>query len=259
MSRLIDTHCHIQFPAYNDDRTDVIKRSLAQRVEMIVVGTDKASSSGAVECASKYSGVYASVGFHPSDVVEKNWRSEILSIKENIASRHVVAVGEIGFDMHHVSDDQKKSVLRDQKIVFDFLVEEAHANNKPIIVHIRDAMDTFLAHLPKLKKKGITGVVHCFSGTLADAQKLIRAGFYIGFTGMITYNHTWDDLVATIPLDTILIETDAPFLTPIPFRGKRNEPLYVQEVARRIATVRNESYDAVCDVTYTNARKLFSL
>lgn len=258
-NRAIDTHCHIQFPTYNDDRSDVIKRSLAQRVEMIVVGTDKTSSSGAIECASKYSGVYASVGFHPSDVVAKNWRSEILSIKENITNRHVVAVGEIGFDMHNVSSDQKKSVMRDQKIVFDFLVEEACAHSKPIIVHIRDAMEIFIKQLPALKKKGITGVVHCFSGTRADAQKLIRAGFYIGFTGMITFNYTWDSIIATLPLDKILIETDAPFLTPVPHRGKRNEPLYVQEVARRIATVRGESYETVCDLTYANACTLFSL
>jgi len=259
MMRLIDSHCHIQFPAYNDDRVDVIKRSLAERVDMIVVGTDKASSLSAIEYASKYSGVYASVGFHPSDVVEKNWRSEILSIKEYIANKRVIAVGEIGFDTHRIAPDQKDAVVRDQHIVFDFLAEEARANNKQIIVHIRDAMEIFIKQLPALKKKGITGVVHCFSGTLPDAQKIIRAGFCIGFTGMITFNHSWDAVIATIPLEKILIETDAPFLTPVPHRGKRNEPLFVQEVARTIASIRETPYERVCEITYANAQTLFSL
>lgn len=259
MARLIDSHCHIQFSAYNDDRGDVIKRSLAQRVEMIVVGTDKASSLSAIENASKYSGVFASVGFHPSDVVSKNWRSEILSIKEYIANKNVVGVGEIGFDIHRVTPDQKDTVLRDQQTVFDFMVAEAHTHGKPIIVHIRDAMDIFLKQLPALKKKGITGVVHCFSGTLAEAQKIVRAGFYIGFTGMITFNHTWDEIIAALPPDRLLIETDAPYLTPVPHRGKRNEPLFVRDVAHRIAEIREVSYEAVCDMTYANAQTLFSL
>lgn len=259
----IDTHCHLNFKAFSDDWRDALDRALKNRVEMIVVSTDLETSQKAIEIAKTTSGVWAAIGFHPIHVVDRDWRSEILRIRELIKQPKVVAVGEIGFDkiikgQRVQNEEQWQKIKEVQERVFDFLVEAAQEFKKPLILHCREAEEVLQSKILNLKSK-IVGVQHCFPGDLQYAQTLIDKDFKIGFTGMITYNPKWDNLIKEIDLSNILIETDSPFLTPVPHRGQRNEPSYVVEVARHIAKLKELDVSEVEKTTYINAQELFKL
>lgn len=256
--RLIDSHCHLNFKAFEKDWKEVLESSLRSGVEMIIVGTDLETSKKAIEIASKYSGVWAAIGFHPTHVLNRDWRSEIIRIADLINHKKVVAVGEIGLDRYRLSSDEEAQALEIQERVFDFLVGEAQKAGKPIIIHNREAMNLLMDKLPKLSRQ-VKGVLHCYPGNLTQAKKLFEAGFKIGFTGLITYENKWDKLLTQIPLENILIETDAPYLTPFPHRGKRNIPENVRYVAEHISKLRGISLEQVTEITYTNTHKLFNL
>lgn len=260
---LIDSHAHLDFPQFDADRTDAIDRARAAGVQAIVnVGADLASSQRAVELAAKHDGIYAAVGTHPHDA-KKLDGTALAELRELARRPKVVAVGEIGLDFYR--DLSPRDV---QRRAFRAQLAWAARLGKPVIIHDRDAHDEILqiltdwaAELKGTQLAGRAGVLHTFSGNLSMAEQAIDLGFYISISGPITYENARQlaEIVRILPLDRLLVETDCPYLTPQPHRGKRNEPAYVRLVAERIAALRGIPLDDVAEATTANARRLFGL
>lgn len=262
MSDLIDTHCHLNFDRYDADREFVLQRAVDAGVRRVIIpATDLNTMREAVELAEKYSGVYAAVGVHPnstSDYVE-TWLAEIES-----ASQHpkVVAVGEIGLDYYwdHSPPEQQKRAFQAQ-------LELAAKLELPVIIHNREASEDVMAMLETWVQsipaslKDRPGVLHSFSAPVEIAHRALAAGFYLGFTGPITFKKAGDlrEIAAQVPLDRLLVETDGPFLTPMPHRGQRNEPAYIPYIVERLASVHQTTVEAMAQHTTQNAERLFSL
>jgi len=278
----IDTHAHINFKAYRDDAKSVIADSLEENTWMILVGSDYKTSNRALDYANKYEkGVYAAVGLHPihsHPVMEKGENGEEREVAgeefnyemyEKLAKfEKVVAVGEIGLDYYHLNPNY--NFLENKKFQRDAFLAQLKISaltGKPAIIHCRQAHDDMLAVLKDYKKEfreflptgKVWGVMHCFSGDEDLAWKYFSLGLLVSFTGLITFSKQWDELIKKLPLDKFMIETDSPFMTPEPFRGKRNAPYLVKKVARRIAEIKNMSEEAVAAATTENARNLFKI
>ncbi len=258
---MIDSHCHPQFPQYDQDRDEMIRRALDGGVQMICVGTDLNMSKKAIELAEKYDGIWAATGLHPNDNLGEKF--DETAYEELLRQDKVVAVGEIGLDYYRTTETQKQEEQR--KTFIEFL-ELAKKIKKPLILHCRDAQagSTGRAYpdLIDIIKSGyvnLGGVVHSYTGSLEEAKQFLNLGLYLGFNGIVTFTRQYDEIVKYIPLDRILLETDAPYLAPVPHRGKRNEPLYVEFVARRIAEIKNISSEEVVEKTEENTKKLFKL
>jgi TatD DNase family protein len=252
---LIDTHAHLDFSQFKNDREQVIQRALDAGLSAIVnVGTDLASSETSAALARRHGPIYAAVGIHPHDA-----RTLTSAVIENLArlaeDPKVVAIGEIGLDYYRNLSprDQQRDAFRRQ-------IRLAIELDMPVVIHDRDAHGEVLDIMRQEKAGRICGVLHCFSGDLEMALAGIEMGFYIAFGGPITYGgKNKQEIARQIPLDRILIETDCPFLTPVPHRGKRNEPAYVRFVAERIAEVRGITYGEVAKTTSLNGARLFGL
>ncbi len=252
MPYLIDIHCHLDFPDFDADRDNLIKKTLSEGVWMLTVGTGKESSKKAVEIAEKYDGVFATVGVHPHDADET---FDVGYYRELAKHPKVVAIGECGLD---VVRSRTKPV--EQKEVFIRQIELALESDKPLILHIRNAHEKALDILKSYASGfGLRGDVHFFSGKWEDAEKYLEMGFSFSFTGVITFTRDYDEVIKKLPMEKIMVETDAPFVAPVSFRSKRCEPLYVKEVARRIAEIKNISYEEAAEITTENAIKLFKL
>lgn len=277
----IDTHCHLNFKAFKDDADEIIQEALAANVWMIIVSVESKTSKRAIEYATKYErGVYVAVGLHPIHLVKQAAKDEDYDFttsgedfdyetyKRLAAAREVVAIGETGLDYYHIPRGEDFVVAKDkQRSVFLSHLTLARELNKPVIVHCREAHDDLLEILTEFRKNHRSeipcdrpwGVVHCFSGDLDLAWKYFSLGLSVSFTGLITFNQQWDELIRKLPLDKFMIETDAPFMTPVPYRGQRNLPNYVVEVARKIAELKNISIEKVAEVSTENAKKLFNI
>lgn len=278
---LIDTHAHINFNVFKEDGDKVIQNSLAEEVWMINVGSDYKTSKRALGYANKYEkGVYAAVGLHPIHITEMNMEEDGYDFKtrgedfnydiyEKLAKfEKVVAIGEIGLDYHYLDKNMDIPLVKQkQKQVFFNQVLLARRLDLPVIIHCRQAHDDMVEVLNDFRKEHIDlipknrpwGVIHCFSGDEDLAWKYFNMGLIISFTGLITFSRQWDDLIRRLPSDKFMVETDCPFMTPEPFRGKRNEPLYVKYVAKRIAEIKNLSEERVAEITTRNARGLFKI
>jgi len=274
---MYDTHCHLNFRAFADDYHDVIKHSLEKEMFLNIVGTQYETSLRAVEIAEEFADapVYASVGLHPShlekshDPEEGNedmraWDYE--KYKKLGLHPKVVAIGETGIDRFRLSENgnEKERVLKKQREVFEEHIRLALELQKPLIIHCRPSRGTFDAYedlISIITRYSLHGVVHCFLGNWQIAEQILRLGLYISFTGIITFknaNAHLLDVVKKNPLDRILIETDAPYLTPEPFRGKtRCEPMNVEYVARKIAEIKELPIEKIIQKTAENAKKLF--
>lgn len=256
---LIDTHAHLNFGVFEKDADEVIKRALDAGILMINVGSDFTTSRKAVTLAEKYSsGVYAAVGLHPNDF-EKGFDYE--AFKKLAVNLKVVAIGETGLDYYRIGDSELAT--RDkQKELFKKHIELALELKKPLIIHCRQAHDD-LADILKFYffnfKSGLNGVIHSFSGNREQAEIYQGLGFKIAFNGIITFSRDYDEIISRTPLEDILIETDCPYLTPVPYRGKRNEPAYVVEVAKKIAEIKRISLEDVSKQTTKNAKELFGI
>lgn len=268
--KLVDSHAHVQFPAYDADHEAVIGRALEAGVGMVNIGTQYSTSDDAVKLAEKYDeGVWATVGFHPNhldikvhhDAQELRARNqEVFEIKKFLQLvRHpkVVAVGECGLDYFRSGLETKEA----QREVFEQQIALANEIKKPLIIHCRQAFADLIEILDSKFQilNSPAGVVHFFSGSWDDAKKLLDLGFYLGFGGVITFARDYDEVVTKVPLDRLLVETDAPYVAPAPYRGKRNEPAYVTETVKKIAELRGIPYDEVVETTTANARTLFRL
>jgi len=277
---IIDTHCHLNFQAFDKDRKEVLKRAEKNKVAMIVVGANFKSSMRAVEIANQNKDVFSSVGLHPTHLVEQVFEEEGSTVRsraekfdfsafEELAlNADVKAIGECGIDYYHINpnvpiEEQKEL----QKKVLHEHIELASKQNSPLILHCRDGKGfskqayNDLFDVIKESKKEVRGVLHCFSSDWETAEKFLDLGFYLGFTGIITYTQNLDllDVVHRTPDDRILSETDCPYLTPVPFQGKRNEPIYVEYVIEKIADIRQIDYDVAAKLTLRNAKRLFNL
>lgn len=251
---LIDTHAHVNFNVYKDDIDEVIRRSLKENVWMINVGSQYDTSKRAMETTEKYEkGVYAAVALHPIHVDDFDFDKE--KYKELASNPKVVAIGETGLDYYHIDDEKIRDL---QKQVFKQHLELANELNKPLIFHCRKAYDDLLYEI-RATKYELQGVLHCFMAKKSQAQEFFKMGFYLGFNGLITYCRDYDAVIKNASLEKILIETDCPYLTPIPYRGKRNEPLYVKYVAEKIAEIKEISFEKVVEQTTKNAKELFNL
>lgn len=256
LTNIIDTHSHIHFPEYDSDREQVILRARASRVRMIAVGTDIKSSENAISLASTYPMdiLGATVGFHPTYNSE-HFNFETLHVL--VQKPHVVAVGECGLDYFRVEDETKRVL---QRQIFIQQIHLAFEFKKPLIVHCRNAFSDLRSILREYKPfllEGRSGIIHFFSGSHEDAEDLITLGFYLGFGGVATFTRDYDEVIQKAPIDRVLVETDAPYVAPVPYRGKRNEPAYIIETVRKIAEIREEPLEFLQTKLLENTKKLF--
>ena len=301
---LTDTHCHLNFNKFDEDRELVIQRSLEAGIERILIpGLDLESSQTAIQLAGSHPNIYAAIGFHPTDLDKWNENSvnelkslitsgnvflsrevakslpspsadsSLTTFAQNNATKKIVAIGEIGLDYYWVKEPDKRA---QQRGVLKQQLRLAQEVNKPVVIHMREENDTWFGQASvdlleilaewhnELQSKNHPlaekpGVLHSFNGNLETAQKAIALSFYIGVTGPVTYKNAEEkrQIIRQLPLERLLIETDAPFLTPVPHRGKRNEPAFVAYIADKIAEIHMTTSEQVAEVTTTNAACLF--
>ena len=253
-TNLFDTHTHLHDEWFNEDREAVIENAHQSGVSLMVdIGTNMQSSYDAIALAEKYDYIYAAVGFHPHDASDYNEEAEKQLIKLWNHTKNL-AIGEIGLDYHY--DYSPREV---QKAVFIRQMELARQLNKKVIIHSREATEdtiNILKMFPDVK-----GVLHCYSGSLETAKILIKMGYYLSFTGVVTYKNAAKSLevVEWMPLDMLMAETDSPYLTPVPFRGKRNDSGKINLVVEKLAEIKGLSYEEMAKITYDNAVRFFGL
>jgi TatD DNase family protein len=254
---LVDTHCHLDWKAFDPDRAAVIDRAVEGGVtRLITIGVDVASSRRVIEIAEQYEAVYAAVGVHPNDCADFD-TAMLHEIRSLAQHPKVVAIGEIGLDYYwkKVEHDTQARAFRAQ-------LELAADLKKPVILHSREAAPEVVSLLEDFTRHtSVTGTLHSYFDDLAVARRVFALGFYIGVTGPITFKKSdrEREIIRQVPLDRVLLETDAPFLTPVPHRGGRNEPAYVRHVAETIAQARGQSVDDVARQSTANAEQLFRL
>ncbi len=253
---LIDTHAHLEMREFNDDRDEVIKRAREAGVEYIItVGTTVESTRDAVMLADKYDFIYAAVGIHPHE--PKDILHPAYDIIKHFAQhKKVVAYGEIGLDYYY--EHSQRNI---QQRKFRDMLQEARKLELPVIIHDRDAHEDTLRILKEEWDPAIGGVMHCFSGDVEYAKQVMDLGFHISIAGPVTFPkaQALRDVVKQVPIEQMLIETDSPYLTPQPFRGKRNEPAYVRYTAEEVAKVKGLSFEDVARITSFNAMQLFGI
>lgn len=274
----IDTHAHVNFNVYKDDAEEILKKSLDREIWVVNVGSQYSTSKRAVEMAKKYSeGIYACVGLHPihlkKGIVKHKDDEELEEIEipangeefdyqkylELAKKEKVVAIGEVGLDYHHFDEtDNISELIQKQKEVFLEFIKIANEVKKPVMIHCWDAYDDLYEILQShpVKKRGI---IHSFVGGYKTAQKFIDLGYKIGLNGIITYGISYDRLIKEIDLENIVVETDCPYLTPVPQKGERNEPILVELVAQKIANIKGISLEEVARITTENAKKIFNI
>ncbi len=280
--RFFDAHTHVQFTAFGSDYKEVIERALAASVGVVNVGTQKDTSVRAVAIADEYEGdVYATVGLHPihteksfHDVQELGAaplkrgepRLDFMSRREEFdydyykklaENDKVVAIGECGLDYYRLGEGTKKR----QAEAFIKQIELAKEIQKPLMIHCREAFSDLISILQTTHYKLQTniGIVHFFSGTKDDARKLLEMGFSFTFGGVITFTRDYDEVIKFIPTDRILSETDAPYVAPVPYRGKRNEPVYVIEVVKKLAEIKETDFEKMRERILENVKRIFQI
>ncbi len=286
--RLIDIHAHVNFNAFKEDSPEVMKRTLDADIGMILVGSQIDTSRRAIEFAERYGkNVYAAVGLHPIHLVDGYWdhkesdeskksvegaqkdivigfssRKEIFdydAYKALALHPKVVTIGEFGLDYFRVEAKTHEEL---RELQFDAMRQQirlAREVKKPIMIHCRNAYEDCLQILKEEHADEVGGDIHFFAGDWETAQKFLDFGFHLSFTGVITFTHQYDEVVKNIPLDRIMVETDCPYVAPVPHRGKRNEPLFVEEVAKKVAELKDLPFEKVAEATTRNAIRLFKL
>ncbi|WP_221569239.1 TatD family hydrolase [Alkalihalobacillus sp. TS-13] len=253
---LFDTHAHLNAVQFDEDREEVIQRALDEGVShIVVVGFDRDTIKGALDLAEGYDFIYAAVGWHPVDAIDMT-EEDLKWIEELASHPKVVALGEMGLDYHW--DKSPKDI---QKDVFRKQIQLAKKVDLPIVIHNREATEDVVRILEEENAEEVGGIMHCYSGSLEIAKRCMDMNFYISFGGPVTFKNAKKpkEVAVEIPMDRILIETDCPFLSPHPLRGKRNESSYVKYVAEQIADLKGMSVEEFAQKTSDNAFRLFGI
>ena len=256
--KFVDIHSHLSFPEYDIDRQEVLVRMEENEVLAITVGTDLEKSKKAVEVAESNERVWATIGMHPGLCQNPNVSFDNKEFSELVKSPKVVAIGECGLEYFHLAKD----TIDLQKKLFEDQIEFALENNKPLMLHCRESYDDALDILENYKKEAeekLRGNSHFFAGDLNQAKRFLDIGFTMSFTGVITFTHDYDEVIKYLPIDSIMSETDAPFVAPVPFRGKRNEPIYVIEVVKKMAEIRRQNIDFLNNSIIENFKRVFEI
>ena len=252
--RLIDTHCHLYLEDFSKDLDEVIQRAIDAGVEKFFLpAIDSLVIDDLLSMEKKFPGrCFAMMGLHPSSVKE-NFKTELQLVNEYINKRSFVAIGEIGLDFYWDT-----TFVNQQDEVFETQMKWALEKNLPVVIHTRNAMQQTINAVRPFAAKNLTGIFHCFGDTYEMAAQILDMGFYLGIGGVLTYKKSGlDGVIKKIDLKHIVLETDAPYLTPVPFRGKRNESSYLKIIATKLAEVKNISVDEVAEITTANAEKIF--
>lgn len=246
-----DTHCHI-YKEYYENIDEVLKNAKKSNVNrMINNGCDKKSNEEVLELTQKYENIYGAIGIHPENV-EEYTKEDLKHIEENIKNKKIIAIGEIGLDYHYTKENKES-----QKELLESQLKIAEHYHLPVIIHSREATEDTINTLKKYK---VTGVIHSFSGSLETAKIYIKMGYLLGINGVITFkNSKLKEVIKEIPLDNIILETDSPYLTPEPFRGKRNEPARIHEIAKFICELKDISLDELARITNDNIKRIFDI
>lgn len=253
---LFDTHAHLNATQFEEDVVEVIERAKSENVShIVVVGFDRETITRAMELTEQYDMIYAAVGWHPVDAIDMT-DEDLDWIKQLAAHPKVVAIGEMGLDYYW--DKSPKEI---QQEVFRKQIRLAKEVKLPIIIHNREATEDVVKILQEENAGEVGGIMHCFTGSLETAEQCMKMNFYLSFGGPVTFKNAKKpkEVVKEIPMDFLLIETDCPYLTPHPFRGKRNEPSYVKYVAEQIAELKGLTFEEVAKKTSDNAMKLFGI
>ena len=277
--KLVDAHTHVHFSAFSQDYREAVQRALDAGVGMITVGTQRDTSRRAVEVAKEFSGVWAAVGLHPVHTEKSYHDPQELGGDKGFTSRgegfdyeyykslamdpKVVAIGECGLDYFRIQNDESR-IKNQQKDIFIKHLELAKELDKPLMIHCRPSKGTDDAYedlLPLIHNSSflIPRILHFYVGSLEITKKFVEAGFYFTFGGVVTFTRDYDEAIKYIPLDRILLETDAPYVAPEPHRGKRNEPSYIIETAKKMAELKNVSVDKISEITMNNSLNVFRI
>lgn len=253
----IDTHSHVYLVEFDVDRKEITERALSNGVQNILLpNIDPSTIESLKNCIKSNNSVYRGMmGLHPGSVKE-DYKSSLELIKTELYGGDYIAVGEIGIDLYW-----DKTFIKEQIIVFRTQIEWALDLNLPIAIHARDSFQEILNVLVEYKTSALSGVFHCFSGGESEVEKALEFdNFYLGIGGVLTFkNAGLDKIIERAPLDRLILETDAPYLTPVPYRGKRNEPSYIPLIANKLAEVKGESIENIEKITTANAKQLFNL
>ena len=254
--KIIDTHTHLYLKQFKDDIDKVIQRSIDKGInKFIFPAIDSTHFDDMHDLKNKYPGsIYLMSGLHPVDVKE-NFKEELEFVVNSLRSHSYVAIGEIGIDLYW-----DKTYLKQQQEAFEFQIRLAIKNDLPIVIHCREAFDEIFEILDKENCEKLRGVFHCFTGTLEQAKRAIDLGFVLGIGGVVTFkNGGIDKFLNQIDLKYIVLETDSPYLAPVPYRGKRNESSYIMYVVEKLSEIYGLSKEEIADITTKNAEKVFAL
>lgn len=250
--KIIDSHVHLNSTQFDEDREQVFER-IKENLDFVVnIGYDMESSEVGIEYADKYDFIYCTVGFHPDEIEGYSEENE-KKLEEMTKHPKVLAIGEIGLDYHWMTRPKEE-----QWDIFRKQLDIAKRTNKPVVIHTREAMQDTIDILNEYPE--VTGILHCYPGSVETAKQIVDR-FYLGIGGVLTFKNAKKlvEVVAEIPLEKLIIETDCPYMAPTPYRGKRNEPIYTREVAMKIAEIKGISYDEVVKVTNENTRKAYKM
>jgi len=253
---LIDTHCHLYLDEFKPDINEVINRAEAEGVKKFYLpGIDSTEIDNMLLLEKKFPGkCMAMMGLHPCSVKE-NYGDELSIVKEWLSKRKFAAVGEIGLDFYW-----DKTFTQQQYEAFRMQIELSLQYKLPIVIHTRNAMQETIDVVKEFEQRGVRGIFHCFGGSYENAKEILDAGFYLGIGGVLTYkNSGLAEVLDKIDLKYMIMETDSPYLTPVPFRGKRNESSYLKYIVEKLATIKKVSAEEVGDITGLNAQKIFGL
>ncbi len=253
-SRLTDTHCHLYSESFDADRMEMMKRSQTAGVEkMYLPAIDSRTHEAMLKMETDFPQCVAMMGLHPCSV-NNNYKNEVRIVEEWLAKRYFVAIGEIGLDYYW-----SKEFTKQQADAFTTQMQWALDKNIPIVIHTRNAMQPTIDLVKPFASRGLRGIFHCFSGNTDEAKQIVNLGFYLGIGGVITYKKSGlPEALKNISLDKIVLETDAPYLPPVPYRGKRNESSYLTFIAAKLADVKGVSVEEVTEITTKNAEKIFN-
>ena len=256
--KFIDTHSHLYSEQFNNDRSKVINEAIADGVETILLpNISSRHTQGMLALCSEFpDNCYPMMGLHPCDVTEQNYDIEISHVEEELAKGNYIGVGEIGLDLHW-----DKTTLDIQKKAFIHQINLAKEYKLPIAIHVRDSFNEAIEIIEELNDDNLRGVFHCFTGDINDAERIIKLNdFYLGIGGVLTFkNSGLDRTITDINIQHLILETDAPYLAPMPNRGKRNESKYIIDIAKKLAEIYNLTLKDIADITTDNAKSIFKI